>query len=171
MTGYLFLDVDGVINPYQAKSLKGDWTISQIDRYDVWTSRNFGAWLTSLVDRGITIVWATTWVEDDDMRAELCQHFGISIDWPKIDRLEWLKMSDQNCGKRPGIIRFLAEHGIDPQVTPCVWVDDMLGQEDRRWSIRHGVTTLRPRPTEGIVSNGSRAVIEDALGLSESVGV
>lgn len=172
MNGYMFLDVDGVINPYKSLSAPGrDWKVVRIDGFAVWTSKHFGRWLTSLVDRGVTIVWASTWVAHDQIRGELCEHFGIACDWPKIDRLERNPEDAElnDCGKRPGIIRFLAEHNIDPQVIPCVWIDDQLGAGDRRWGIANNFCMFRPRPTHGIAEVAVRNMIEDEFGLNERV--
>ena len=161
---YLFLDVDGVINPWVAEHLGDDWRQTRIDRYWVWTSLNFGAWLNSLIERGVTIVWATTWIENEIMRNELCLSFGLDLDWPCIDRLEW-GPDDVGCGKRPGLMRFMALHDIDPGVTPVVWVDDCLGSHDISYALRAGITPVRPPNHQGIVSEAWRSFIEEKLGL------
>ncbi len=110
---YLFLDVDGVLNP-EALTLPGDWRQVQAGRFRVWTSARLGRWLTGLTNRGVQIVWATTWIEVPDSLAALARAFHLPTDLPRIDRLEWPDDGWLESGKRPGVQRWLDEHGVDP---------------------------------------------------------
>jgi HAD domain in Swiss Army Knife RNA repair proteins len=159
---YLFLDVDGVLNP-EAVVLPGDWRQTQVDRYWVWTSIRLGQWLSSLADRGIQIVWATTWIEHPAALAALAAAFDLPPDLPRIDRLEWLDDDGWDSGKRPGVQRWLEDHGIDPSATPVVWVDDDLGPNDLRWAGDAGVRALRIPSSHGLADPGQRVRIESAL--------
>jgi hypothetical protein len=159
---YLFLDIDGVLNP-EAVVLPGDWRQVQVDRYWVWTSARLGRWLNDLIDRGVQIVWATTWVENPRALAALAGAFDLPLDLPRIDRLEWLDDDAWDNGKRPGVQRWLAEHGVDPNATPVVWVDDDLGPNDLRWAADAGIRALKIPSTYGLADPGQRSRIESAL--------
>src|SRR6476469_8496208 len=73
-TGYLFLDVDGVLNP-EAWALDGDWAQRCYGGYYVWTSAELGRWLNHLMDNGTQVVWATTWVQTPDLLGGLAETF------------------------------------------------------------------------------------------------
>src|SRR5262245_19554427 len=116
---YLFLDVDGVLNP-EAVVLPGDWRQVPVDRFWVWTSPRLSRWMNGLLDRGAQIVWATTWIRHPDALATLAEALDLPPDLPRIDGLEWPGGNHWESGKGPGVRRWLEEHGIDPHTTPVV---------------------------------------------------
>ena len=159
---YLFLDIDGVLNPTSIV-LPGDWRQVQIDRLYVWTSADLGRWLTRLVDGGVQIVWATTWIQIPGSLALLADSLGLPSDLPRIDRLEWPDDDLLESGKRPGVERWLDEHGVDPIATPVVWADDDLGPDDIRWAEDAGVTAVKVGAIYGLADPSQRVRIESAL--------
>ena len=162
---YLFLDIDGVLNP-EAVVLPGDWRQVQAGRYWVWASERLGRWLNQLTDRGVQIVWATTWIEQPHALATIARAFDLPQDLPRIDRLEWPDDDSGNeCGKCPGVQRWLDEHGVDPHSTPVVWADDDLGPDDIRWATDAGVTAVEVRSAHGLADSGQRLAIKSALGV------
>jgi hypothetical protein len=40
----------------------------------VWVGEPLSAWLNNLLAHGVQIVWATTWITDDEMLDELVTH-------------------------------------------------------------------------------------------------
>jgi hypothetical protein len=108
-------------------------------------------------------VWATTWIENPPALTALAAAFDLPPDLPRIDRLEWLDDDGWDSGKRPGVQRWLAEHGVDPHVTPVVWVDDDLGPNDLRWAGDAGVRALRVPFRRGLADPGQRVRVESAL--------
>ena len=164
-TGYVFLDVDGIINPFDRDLRLPGWHLEHVGFWDIWVGDPLAAWLRGLIDHGVQIVWATTWVENPDNLAELAVLWGLPTDLPGIDGLEWAVGDRYSCGKRPGVIRWLNANGVDTEVTPVVWVDDMLGPLDLRWAEARGVVAV-PVPSEwGLADPTQPRLIEDALGV------
>ena len=122
----LFLDVDGVLNPYKAQHAPRSWNRTWRKETSpggtrIWVNRQLGETLATL---DCDIVWATSW----------CRH-PTDLDWLEQtltvgpwERLDWAATEDahsRNCMKRPAVERYL--DGTD---RAAVWVDDELGAED-----------------------------------------
>ena len=164
-SGYLFLDVDGVLNPVSPGS-DGDWVVREdIGLYGVWTSATLGRWLNDLIENDVQIVWATTWIFLPDDLDALAASLGLHADLPRIDDIDWDAddLSFAESGKRPGIKRFLARHDIDPRVIPVVWADDDLGDRDLRYARSAGIHAIKVPPQRGLDDAAQRRRIEDAL--------
>ena len=164
-SAYLFLDVDGVLNP-EAWALGGDWQQRRFGGYHVWTSAELGRWLVGLIDGGVAVVWATTWVHTPDLLDQLAVAFGLPPNLPSIDRIEWNDHGAfEESGKRPGVLRWLDEHRVDPSITPVVWADDCLGPMDLLVADALGIHAQRVPSAFGLRDFGQRSLIEQALGL------
>ena len=83
-SAYVFLDVDGIINPYARKLGLDGWEVFTIDRFEVWYSDYLRNWLLNLIDNNVQIVWATTWVEHPANLFELADMWGLPTDLPTI---------------------------------------------------------------------------------------
>ena len=171
--GYLFLDVDGVLNPFTHVRLvrpdlpAPDWELRRINGYRVWVGHPVSDWLNGLLSDGIQIVWATTWVTVEPALRELAENWNLPTDLPRIDGID---QSERyvNSGKRPGVERWLLEHEVDPAATPVVWLDDDLGAGDKRYAQARGITPVAIDPEVGLSAPRWRAVVEDALGARRS---
>jgi hypothetical protein len=165
-TGYLFLDVDGVINPIDWVDQPG-WRRVVINGYRVWVGEPLSAWLNDLLAQGIQIVWATTWITDDEMLDELATHWQLPLDLPRISHIAWSPTDEsrQDCGKRPGVSEYLETHSIDPTVTPVAWVDDMIGPGDQRYANATGIHAVPIEPSVGLSSGKWREQVEQILGV------
>jgi len=163
-TGYLFLDIDGVLNP-DSWALGGDWQQRSFGGFHVWTSAELGSWITGLIKQGVTVVWATTWIRTPALLDELAEAFGLPPGLDRIDRLEWNDdgVFDES-GKRPGLLRWLDEHGIDPLAKPVVWADDCLGPMDLLVADALGIHAQRIPSAFGLRDLDQRAAIDSALG-------
>lgn len=111
----LFLDVDGVIGRFAAKTL-GRSAI--LDGYaDLSVDERIAAWLRTL-DDAFEIVWATSWFEDAN---GILEALGLDLRWPV---LEWTDL------KLPKILGQVGDR-------PFAWVDDDIEFELRllqaRW--------------------------------------
>ena len=163
MGSYLFLDVDGVLNPETsfATDLDPSFRLHRINRFDVWVSEKQATWLRDLRRNGTTIVWATTWVENIEMLDELATILGLPLDMPRIDGMHY--GSHVDCGKQPGINRWLVAMGVDPLVNDCVWVDDLLGPNDKLWAKVQGIKAVHVNPKYGLADKTMVGRIERGL--------
>jgi len=164
--GYLFLDVDGILNPSLAR-LDGDWRLEQAGLFQVWISPSLNCWLQYLIDNGIQIVWATTWVEIPVDLAELAERLGLAADLPRIDKLVW--QGNYECGKRAGVNTWLLQHKVNPAEVPVAWADDQLGIGDIAWANENDVHPIKVPPRLGLADLFQRERIENALGVGITV--
>jgi hypothetical protein len=148
----------------------GDWVVREdIGLYGVWTSAALGRWLSGLIDAGIQIVWATTWIFLPEDLDALATSLGLPVGLPRIDDID-LDTDDHwfsESGKRPGVKRFLARHDIDPHVTPVAWADDGLGERDVRYARSAGIRAIRVPKQRGLGNPAQRRRVEQALGCEE----
>jgi len=161
-SAYVFLDVDGIINPYARKlpGLEG-WETYVIDRYEVWYSDYLRNWLHNLIDNNVQIVWATTWVEHPANLFDLALLWELPTDLPCIDGLAWDDLAERrfDCGKRTGVDRWLTENNVDTTVTPVAWVDDMIGPGDLAFAQARGITPIVVERDRGL----SEPLFTDAI--------
>lgn len=171
-TGYIFLDVDGILNPFDRQLGIDGWKLHKVEEYFVWVGKPLTPRFQRLVESGVQIVWATTWINTAPGLRKLEKLWGLPANLPQIDRLEWNPGLDYrtSCGKRPGVIRFLNANKIDPDVTPVVWVDDMLGKLDLHWAEARGVKTVKVPAELGLSDPAQFTLIEDALGVLVATG-
>jgi hypothetical protein len=159
----LFLDVDGVLNPWRASNLRGDWRKIQVGGVRLWMSRELGEWFSRLAERGVRVVWATTWIKYPDDLEFYAEQMGMPGGLERIDidtdHEEWSDVS--NSGKRPGV-----EAWLDAQPAPprsIVWVDDDLGPSDLGLAHRRRIAAFAPSPSRGLADSRLRELIETAL--------
>jgi hypothetical protein len=166
-TGYVFLDVDGILNPFLRELNLDGWKLTEIEGFWVWTSKTVGEWFQSLVESGVQIVWATTWINSPAGLRKLECKWGLPANLPTIDRLERQPtyLDRTSCGKRPGIIRWMNAHNINTDTVPTVWVDDDLGPVDLDWAEARGVKTVKVPSLRGLSDPAQLRAIEDALGV------
>jgi hypothetical protein len=126
---FLFLDIDGVINPDgKANAFQRVWGAKKFETHDdyrVWASKKLGQTLLALPTQ---IVWATTWAKDENAQAlaELEEAFGLP-QLPKIDFDGNPGDELRDSGKGPAIKAYLAANPTDR----WAWVDDHLSKTDR----------------------------------------
>lgn len=153
----IYLDVDGCLNPWRA-GIKhvaqwDDYVQLPLNGYQVWTSKKLGK---ALLDLGVEIVWATTWVVDDLANTHISEPHGFETTLDCIIYDPWGRDDedgfqiyglDSECGKGPGV----AEHAGDH---PVIWIDDCLGWNDEQIMKERGeglpYLLIRPNPDTGI---------------------
>jgi len=148
----LYLDVDGVLNPYVAKPhkrpdgyethrlLPAEWLIrhpntprARVKPLRVWLNPAHGAALLELADV-FELVWATTWGHDANT------HIGPLIGLPSLSVVEWTphigRGPEGTFWKTPQLV----EHADG---RAFAWVDDDIATSDRRYVDReHGPRAL-----------------------------
>lgn len=158
----LFLDVDGVLNPFRANRPNKHWpdyrkhTVRVPDgrSYRMWFSPELGQRLTGLAAHlDVKVVWATSWAPWVESHVVPLAHLpsGLAVlpypDSARDDR--------SDTGK-------LAEVAAYAGRRPAIWVDDDIGPNDRAWAEGRSAPTLvlRPLPTVGL-----RSVDLDAIAI------
>jgi len=153
---HIFLDVDGVIAPWEPIDTRTSLDDEHVDfrlclagfndAHLISVGPHTRDWVQRIAHH---IVWATTWclcVEDT-----IVPTFGLPPGLPNVgyDRLsatpQW-----GSCGKRLAIDSWRTAGAHEH--TPFIWIDDDLGWRDRSWAKSTGVAHLlvRPRPNSGI---------------------
>jgi hypothetical protein len=144
----LLIDVDGVLNPFAARSCPAGFTEHKLAGYKVRLNPAHGAALTALHDEGLyELVWATTWEAQADSliaaRVGLPRGLPVIV-FPKDDDYEgW-------TWKLPAVRAYAADR-------PLAWLDDDLGRDAEAWARDRsaaGITTvlIGPNPGTGLVA-------------------
>lgn len=132
----IFLDVDGVLIPFRARSTRRDHTSTGaettahvldggdnplLDRLDLDDGRR-------LLALQCQLVWATTWM------AEANEVISPRLGLPALPVVEWPDSDEEpECGlhwKTTFLVRWAAGR-------PFVWLDDETTDADRRWVAAH----------------------------------
>ncbi len=164
MSAFLYLDIDGVLNPWEATSTPTTWPDFEQhsitlnygsgfqQRFKMWLSRELGAAIDALHDLDVQVIWATTWAADANPK------IGTKIGIRRIPHLPYDIMKDDSgddeCGKLP----FVTQHweaNRDGRHSRAVWVDDNLGPKDFGWlskqqDAEYSIWGINPHPALGI---------------------
>jgi hypothetical protein len=146
----LYLDVDGVLNPFRSNGPHKHWpdykkhtvTLPDGRSFRMWFSRSLGRMLgDTAAQYNIEIVWATSWAAYvDDLVVPLANlPAGLRI----LDYPDSAEVDLDNTGK-------VAEVAADAGSRPVIWVDDYLGRADRAWASARPHPTLLIRPSASI---------------------
>jgi hypothetical protein len=125
----LFLDVDGVLNPFpECPEGFEEYDFFPEDEEPVRLARFHGEWLRELA-RVFDIAWASGWGEDANRL--LSPHFGL----PKLPVVALPPIPFEPRAKVPGVADLAGDH-------PAAWVDDMVTPEAREWARTRSAPTL-----------------------------
>jgi len=127
MKPLLLVDVDGVLNPYDAKPTKrpaGYETYYQ-DYYDkhygkrrrmrIWLNKTHGPMLTEWAARkGFELAWCTTWGEEAN--TWIAPKIGLNESWPVVN-FDKAELMNPAVWKFAGVTRFAQDRSL-------VWLDD-----------------------------------------------
>lgn len=158
MRKFLFLDLDGVLNPFRSASppayFKAYWEKITIPNssYKVWVNPTLGRQLTqTCAELGVELVWATTWVDNPPNLEFYASRCTLPANLARISQTEEFLFDQTTCGKRPGVEGFLRPH---PDAA-MFWLDDNLGSHDLAW--------VASRATR---SPSAASLVDPALGLT-----
>ena len=168
----LFVDVDGPLNPFAARSTRGpkgyethrmrpaEWAREYPDAKPlrVWLNPDHGPMLLSLP---VELIWATTWEEEAN------EWIGPRIGLPPLPVVVWPADRGDGADGRYWKTRPLAEYAAG---RPFAWIDDQIGAADRRWCAEHypAPALLLPiDPAQGL-RHGDIAAIERWAALLEA---
>ena len=150
----LFLDVDGVLNPFGPGCPAG-FTDHHLfpGEEPVRINPEHGTWITELLE-AFDIIWATSWNENANRLLAPLLH---------IDPLPVLAMprsSFQPSEKVPLIASCAGKR-------PALWIDDIHTPEARTWSQGRQVPTMliTTEPTVGLTRAAVRQALDWARGL------
>lgn len=158
MSKYLFLDIDGVINPFKRLPTDNSITVDfgvGFGKHIIVVSPAIQKVLHSLIDEEFQIVWATTWCHGYRSQIEeLAKAYGLPANLPKIDLRYWGDQHgtkiESGCGKLGGIIRWCQENNVDPETDTIFWFDDQLTGYDWEWADTYGVCAVKPNCVSGL---------------------
>lgn len=161
----LFVDVDGVVNPaggYGAERY-ADWGI-----VNAAIVPDFGLWLNDLIEAGVRVVWATSWVARPDLLRELETELGLpALDQIDVELYRQGRHTDvtsvppeqRGSGKRLAVADWVRRH----RPRRAVWIDDEFGEVDRVWAARAGVLALDATASFGLHTPQLRGVASQHL--------
>ena len=155
----LFLDVDGVLNPYamtnpRKTGLPGYHKVNiqpdgDPDLQRLWATDAHGPLLHEVADQ---IVWATSWVRYPNALDQIAAHCGLPAGLPRIDYDHTADVTVGQTGKLDGVRAWLEANSPDAHV---FWVDDHLGEVDIGWAYERSLDrtcTVKTIPQVGLSS-------------------
>ena len=138
----LLVDVDGVLNPWEAEACPDGFAEYQFFPGErVLLSLTHGRLLTSLAG-AYQLVWATAW----EHRAN--QWICPVLELPQLPVIEFpLSGRDVFFRKLPAVIEAVGDR-------PCAWIDDIHLPDHYEWAAGRGVPTLifDINPAEGFTA-------------------
>ena len=151
-TGYVFLDVDGIINPFDRDLGLDGWTLHKVEDYWVWVGDPVIPRFQRLVEAGVQFVWATTWINTSPGLRKLEKLWGL----PPSSRRSTPWSGTPAWTTRPAAASAPASTaGSSPTTstpTRCRapgWTTH-LGQIDLRWAEARGVKGVRVPSERGL---------------------
>jgi len=130
MKPFVFMDINGVLDPFLAKAEDiEDYEVVYSDWDNFRILKSHKVWLDELATTA-QLVWASSWM--DDSNNLISPVLGIG-------RLPYVDLSSSESGlsnfKLTGVLNFLKLNSVDKTKvnTPFVWFDDDFYDEDEIW--------------------------------------
>jgi hypothetical protein len=150
----LFLDVDGVLNPYpDCPPGFAEFELFPGDDEPVRLCAAHGDWLHEL-SAAFDLVWATAWGEAANRL--LCPHFGL----PELPSLSLQPPPFDPAAKLAAVAAYASDR-------PAAWVDDIVPTGALEWVERRSQPTLvlEVDPSVGL----TRESVDELLSWSEGI--
>ena len=159
-----FMDVDGVMAPFNRGGAFSDWQQSPHDLYDLWLSPTQTEIIRAVLDEARTeLIWVTTWAE------EVAEYVEDFLGWPRHRFAPLpdpdLAGADKGPSGRWWKLDAVAEFVDDLQPERFVWSDDDHRIHERavtRWLQEIDSTPLiqSPKPLVGLSERWLREAFE-----------
>ena len=148
----VLVDIDGVLNAFEARRLTTHQRVAVADRYRVVLDGRHPGWF-DVLGEDAELCWATMW------QAKAGPVFGrvagLGTDWDYLDfDSAWNTGSARRTGHGVGGYKWPMIEPLGDGDRPLVWIDDDMTDEQLEWArVRNaaGRPTLfvRPDPSEG----------------------
>jgi hypothetical protein len=158
----LLIDIDGVLNAFDARRLDRHQHQAQAGAYVVVLDRRHPAWFRTLAEHA-ELRWATMW------QAQAASIFGsvadIGTDWPYLDfDSVWMHRTVGRTGVGVGGYKWPLIEQCGESGRPLVWIDDDMTDRHIAWAQRRdaeGIPTMfiRPDPARGFTEDEYAAVL------------
>lgn len=157
----ILLDVDGPLNPFNAKIVPEGYTAHRMHPTGFEYGKGLRVLLNplhgpQLTNIGAEIIWATMW--EDDANEWIGPHIGL----PKLPFIDW----NDDCKWQPGGLHYKTRRiaswmnefrpGVD-----FLWIDDECSKKDNEWLNGHiegKSSILRISPKKGITEDDLRMI-------------
>ena len=142
----VLVDIDGVLNAFEARRLTTHQRVAVADRYRVVLDGRHPGWFDVLGDYA-ELCWATMW------QAKAGPVFGrvagLGTDWEYLDfDSAWNTGSARRTGHGVGGYKWPMIEPLGDGARPLVWIDDDMTDEQLEWARvterRRSAHTLRP---------------------------
>lgn len=150
--GYIIIDIDGVLNPFDARhSHIAGFSEHSAEKYHVFLNPEMHVkWLNKFRENH-TFVWGSAWEEKSNL---ILQMLGIEDKWA------WIYLDKEDVGlgtwKIKSIRRFVETL---PETESVVWLDDELEEDAHAWSKTRGnMLTINPDRYEGLTEHHFRMI-------------
>jgi hypothetical protein len=158
----LLVDIDGVLNAFDAHRLTEDHRRTVVGGYLVTLDRRHPAWFDELAQYA-DICWATMW---QAMAGPVFgRAAGLGTDWPYLDfDSAWTRSSRRRTGVGVGGYKWPLIEPLGDSDRPLLWIDDDMTDDQLRWSRARnaaGKPTMfvRPDPADGFTYDQYQQVL------------
>jgi hypothetical protein len=158
----LLIDIDGVLNAFDARRLDRHQRRAQAGAYVVVLDRRHPAWFRTLAEHA-ELRWATMWQE------QAATIFGsvadIGTDWPYLDfDSVWMHRTVGRTGVGVGGYKWPLIEQCGESRRPLVWIDDDMTDRHLAWAQRRDTEEaptlfVRPHPARGFTEDHYDAVL------------
>lgn len=147
----LFLDVDGVLNPYDTPRLPLEYAPHLVRGHMVRLNAAHGVWLAHLA-QVYEVVWASLW--GATAPAEIGRRLGLA----EAEAIDFTCLQGEGEPDCTGATFKLGAVAARAGDRPCAWVDDDFHDDARTWATQRGAPTLLVQPDPHVGLTGAHII-------------